>query len=109
MSHDLNRDDGGVLTPDREKEKQRVKPPRQHAVVLLNDDFTTMDFVVEILKTFFGKSESQAARIMLDVHQKGKGVAGVYSKDIADTKAMQVCETAQAAEFPLKAVSEPLE
>ena len=109
MSHDLERDDGGVLTPDREKRKERVKPPRQHAVVLLNDDFTTMDFVVEILKTFFGKTESQAARIMLDVHQKGKGVAGVYSKDIADTKAMQVCEVAQAAEFPLKAVSEPLE
>lgn len=110
MSHELDRDDGGVLTPDREKERQRTKPPRQYAVLILNDDFTTMDFVVEILKTFFGKSESEAGRIMLDVHQKGKGVAGgPYSKDIADTKAAQVIDTAQAAEFPLRAVAEPLE
>ena len=109
MSHELDRDDGGVLTPDREKKKEAIKPPRQHAVLILNDDFTTMDFVVMVLTEFFNKSEAEASRIMLDVHQKGKGVAGIYSKDIADTKAQEVCDLAQSAEYPLRAVSQPVE
>ena len=109
MSTDHERDGGGVLTPDREKKKEAIKPPRQHAVLILNDDFTTMDFVVMVLVEMFAKSEAEAGRIMLDVHQKGKGVAGIYSKDIADTKAQQVCDLAQSAEYPLKAVSQPVD
>ena len=107
MSHELDREDGSVLTPDREKEA--IKPPRQHAVLILNDDFTTMDFVVMVLTEFFNKSEAEAGRIMLDVHQKGKGVAGIYTAEIAETKAQMVCDLAQSAEYPLRAVTQPVD
>lgn len=107
MSTEREKDD--VLVLDEEKEDQKLEPPKQYAVMLLNDDFTPMDFVVEILKTFFGKGDPEATRIMFDVHKKGKGRAGVYSKDIAATKASQVIEISQAAEFPLRAVTEPME
>ena len=76
-------------------------------VILHNDDYTTQEFVVWILETIFRKPEAEAVRIMLDVHKRGKGVAGVYSFDIADTKAAQVKAVAEQHEFPLLCTLEP--
>jgi ATP-dependent Clp protease adaptor protein ClpS len=74
---------------------------------LLNDDYTTMDFVVEVLEFVFHKNEEDAERIMLDVHRKGKGTVGVYSWDIATTKAAQTQSMAREQGFPLRCLVEP--
>ncbi|NEN75436.1 ATP-dependent Clp protease adapter ClpS [Pelistega sp. NLN82] len=79
----------------------RLKPPTPYAVVLLNDDYTPMDFVVDVLKLFFNKTEDEATVIMLEVHYKGKGVCGIYTKDIAATKVSQVNQYAREHEYPL--------
>jgi ATP-dependent Clp protease adaptor protein ClpS len=84
--------------------RPKLKSPPRFAVVLLNDDYTTMEFVIEVLRRFFHKSGEDAMQIMMLVHQKGEGVAGVYSYDIAETKAYQVHEYARANGFPLKCV-----
>jgi len=76
--------------------------PDMYKVVIFNDDYTTMDFVVEVLISFFGKSASEATKIMLDVHKKGKGVCGLYILDIAMTKVNQVNKYSRENEFPLK-------
>ena len=76
-------------------------------MILLNDHFTTMEFVVEILIVIFHKNVEDAYRIMLDVHKKGKGVVGVYTWDIAATKTEQVHMAARANEFPLRCIIEP--
>ena len=86
----------------------KLKEPPQYAVVLLNDDYTTMEFVMYVLKWFFRKSEEEAAQIMLKVHQLGKGVAGIYSHEIAETKVMQVHECARLKGFPLRCSVEPI-
>ena len=91
-------------TLEKTKEKEKVKEPEQFNVVLLNDDYTTMDFVVEILMTIFHKKIEDAFKIMLDIHSRGKGIVGRYTWDIASTKAAQVHEAARANEFPLKCV-----
>jgi len=83
------------------------KKPNMYKVILLNDDYTTMDFVVEVLITVFHKSATDATQIMLDVHQKGKGVVGTYTYDIASTKIAQVEQMASERGFPLVAVMEP--
>ncbi|ABN52448.1 MAG TPA: ATP-dependent Clp protease adaptor ClpS [Hungateiclostridium thermocellum] len=83
------------------------KKPKMYKVILLNDDYTTMDFVVEILITVFHKTAADATRIMLDVHRKGKGVVGVYTYDIARSKIALVEKMAAEREFPLAAVMEP--
>ena len=75
-------------------------------MILLNDNYTTMDFVVEVLMAVFHKGEEDATRIMLDVHQKGKGTVGVYPWDIAATRAQQVHSLARQYEFPLKCIVE---
>lgn len=75
--------------------------PHMYQVVLKNDDFTPMDFVVEILKRFFAMSHENAMRIMFDVHNSGKGVCGVFIHDIAETKMLQVNDYARSQEFPL--------
>lgn len=75
-------------------------------MILLNDDFTTMEFVVEVLMSIFHKNTDDALRIMLDVHKKGKGVVGIYTWDIAVTKAEQVHAAADANEFPLRCIVE---
>ena len=85
----------------------RLSPPVLWKVVLHNDDFTTQDFVVWILMSVFRKTEPEAVRVMLEVHRKGKGLAGVYPFDIADTKAAQVKAMAEAKEFPLLCTLEP--
>ena len=79
-----------------------VEEPQQYTVILLNDDYTTMEFVIEVLQKFFKKNADEAHAIMLKVHQAGKGVAGIYSLDIAETKAAQVVEYAKAKGHPLK-------
>jgi len=92
-----------LLRPER---KKKLKEPGNYAVMLLNDDYTTQEFVVEVLRTIFHKDMEDARRIMLRVHQKGKGQAGVYSYDIAETKVAQVEELALLHEFPLQCTIE---
>jgi ATP-dependent Clp protease adaptor protein ClpS len=79
----------------------RIKRPSMYKVVLLNDDFTTFDFVVEVLKRFFRKTDEEAQRITLEVHEKGKGIAGVFTRDVAETKMHQVNHYARSNGHPL--------
>lgn len=99
-------DDGSVVL---ERRTQRVQPPQMHQVVLLNDDYTPMEFVVAVIQEFFSKDRETATQIMLKVHLDGRGVCGVFSKDIAATKVDQVREAAAKAGHPLQCVSEPVE
>jgi ATP-dependent Clp protease adaptor protein ClpS len=94
---------------DRSSSKtiEKIKEPDEFKVILLNDHYTTMGFVVQILLAIFHKSLPDATKIMLDVHRKGKGVVGVYTWDIAVTKTEQVHAEAKANEFPLRCVVEP--
>jgi ATP-dependent Clp protease adaptor protein ClpS len=96
------RDDTAI----KEKHKEELKEPDLYRVILFNDHYTTQEFVVGVIMTVFNKSASEAMRIMLDVHRKGKGAVGVYSYDIAATKAGQVRALAKAREFPLKCTVE---
>ena len=107
MSEDHNTDGRDVLVVDREKEKQRLKPPPKYIVVMHNDDFTPMNFVVDMLTQYFGHSTERANQIMLDVHQKGQGVAGIYPKDIAETKVYVVMGIARENEHPFRLTVEP--
>jgi ATP-dependent Clp protease adaptor protein ClpS len=84
----------------------KLEKPKLFKVLLHNDDYTTMEFVVYVLESIFHLGESEAIRIMLSVHTKGVGVAGVYTFEVAETKAMQVTTLAQASEFPLLATVE---
>ncbi len=84
----------------------RVEGPKRYAVVLHNDDFTTMDFVVEVLQRHFGKTLEEAKQVMMKVHHDGRGVAGVYSHDIAETKVVQVTQEARARGYPLRCTME---
>lgn len=81
----------------------KVKRPQLYAVIIYNDDYTTMDFVVEVIVQVFHKPIPEATQIMMDVHEKGKGVVGIYIYDIAVTKKIQVEQLAREREFPLKA------
>jgi ATP-dependent Clp protease adaptor protein ClpS len=83
-----------------------IKQPKMYKVILLNDDYTTMDFVVDVIITIFHKTASEATKIMIDVHEKGKGIVGIYTYDIAITKVAQVEKMARIREFPLKAITE---
>lgn len=89
-----------------EEARPKLKRPPKYAVILLNDDYTTMEFVVEVLHRFFGKVGEEAVQIMLRVHQEGRGVAGVYTYEIAETKVHQVHDHARAHGFPLKCIIE---
>ncbi|ORC35147.1 ATP-dependent Clp protease adapter ClpS [Marispirochaeta aestuarii] len=90
-----------------EKSDQRLKEPEMYKVVLHNDHYTTMEFVVEILMVVFHKEVPDATRIMLDVHKKGRGVVGVYTWDVASTRATRVHRIAKEREFPLRCTVEP--
>ncbi len=90
-----------------DKQKQKVEPPKKFKVVLYNDDFTPMEFVVDVLQQVFHHTTESATAIMLNVHNKGKGVAGVYSKEIAETKAHITNQTSINYGHPLKAEFEP--
>ncbi len=89
-----------------ESEVTRVKPPPLYKVMLLNDDFTPMDFVVTVIQKFFGLDREQATRIMLKVHREGVGVCGVFPRDVAATKVEQVIAYARQHQHPLACVME---
>lgn len=95
------RDDGLVA-----ERKRKTRKPRRWKVLLHNDDYTTTDFVVDILIRHFHKSEAEATHVMLQVHHRGLGVAGVYSKDVAETKVADVSEEARAKGMPLLLTTE---
>ena len=98
-SQPINHDnDDGVLLETR---KSRVKPPPMYRVVLLNDDYTPMDFVVNVLQKFFAMNLDQATRVMLQVHRSGKGSCGTYTRDVAKTKVTQVISYARQLQHPL--------
>lgn len=82
-------------------EEVKIKPPPLYRVILLNDDYTPMEFVVAVLRKFFGMNIETATRVMLKVHTEGKGVCGVFPREIAETKAVQVNDFAREAEHPL--------
>lgn len=91
-------DDFGLALEDA---KPKLKKPPLYRVVLLNDDYTPMEFVVEVLELIFGLDRQQATRIMLEVHTKGKGICGVFTYEIAETKVAQVSSFAQQNQHPL--------
>jgi ATP-dependent Clp protease adaptor protein ClpS len=97
---------GAAETDTGVQQKPRPKEPRLYRVILHNDDYTTMDFVVSVIVTVFHKPAAEATKIMLDVHRKGRGVVGVYTYDIASTKVSQVHAMARQSEFPLRASCE---
>lgn len=97
----------GTAAKTRTKVKPKLQEPALWKVILHNDDYTTQEFVVWILETVFRKPEPEAVRVMLDVHRRGKGVAGVYPFDVADTKVASVKALAEAQEFPLLCTLEP--
>ena len=99
--------DGGSVVLERRT--QRTKPPQMYQVVMLNDDYTPMEFVVVVLQEFFSKDRETATQIMLKIHLDGRGVCGVYTKDVAATKVDQVLAAAQKAGHPLQCLSEPIE
>ncbi|GAD17908.1 ATP-dependent Clp protease adaptor ClpS [Helicobacter fennelliae] len=86
-----------------------LQTPKMARVVLLNDNYTTMDFVIEILQTIFAKSHNEAVKITLDVHKTGRGTCGIYPYDIAEIKIQETINAAQKAQFPLKVYSESIE
>ncbi|MEH6628197.1 MAG: ATP-dependent Clp protease adapter ClpS [Motiliproteus sp.] len=90
--------DSGVVT---QQAKPALKPPSMYKVFLLNDDYTPMDFVVEVLKIFFNMDEEKATQVMLAIHTQGKAVCGVYTRDIAETKAAQVNQYSKQSQHPL--------
>ncbi|MDG0969946.1 MAG: ATP-dependent Clp protease adapter ClpS [Porticoccaceae bacterium] len=90
-----------------EQAPPRLQKPRMYQVVLLNDDYTPMEFVVELIEQFFYKSRENATQIMLKIHTEGKGVCGVYTEDIAETKAALVTQYAQDNQHPLFCQAEP--
>ena len=94
--------DGTVL----EAKKSRVKPPPMFKVLLLNDDYTPMDFVVAVLQSIFAMTREQATQVMLKVHREGMGVCGVYPRDLAESKVEQVLAFARKHQHPLKCVME---
>ena len=99
MSTDQNfeNDDGLVV----EEQRPKLKQPPLFKVVLLNDDYTPMEFVIYVLETFFKMDREQATRVMLNVHTKGKGVCGIYTHDVSETKVTQVNEYARTNNHPL--------
>jgi ATP-dependent Clp protease adaptor protein ClpS len=98
--------DGAVVL---ERRTQRTRPPKMYQVVMLNDDYTPMEFVVIVIQEFFSKDLETATQIMLKIHLDGRGVCGVYTKDVAATKVNQVLEAAHKSGHPLQCVSEPVD
>lgn len=103
------RPDNGGDSVVLERRPQKTKPPQMYQVVLLNDDYTPMEFVVVVIQEFFNKDRETATQIMLKIHLDGKGVCGVFSRDVAATKVDQVTEAARKNGHPLQCVSEPIE
>src|SRR3954454_17764322 len=95
--------DGEVI----DRTRQETKKPELFRVLLLNDDYTTIEFVLEVLESIFNKSPAEALRIMMAVHTQGKGFCGVYPHEVAETKVETVMERARENGFPLRAAMEP--
>ena len=93
--------------PVVQEAKPKLQKPQLYKVILLNDDFTPMEFVVIVLERFFHKNREDATRIMLHVHQRGMGVCGVYTREIAETKVRKVMAFAQEQQHPLQCTMEP--
>jgi ATP-dependent Clp protease adaptor protein ClpS len=87
--------------------RPQIKEPPMYQVILLNDDYTPMDFVVELLEQFFFHSTEKATKIMLDIHHSGKGVCGIYTEDVAATKVSLVNDYSQSNQHPLRCEFEP--
>ena len=101
--------DGGTDIATESKKKEQLKKPPLFKVLFHNDNYTTMEFVVWVLQAVFHKSESDSQMIMLNVHRNGVGVAGVYTKEVAETKVQRTHQLAKEHEFPLKLSIEPEE
>ena len=97
-----NEAEGRTIT----EERPQTKRPSLYKVILLNDDFTPMDFVILVLRRFFHKSDPEASRIMLEVHNQGAGIAGVFPFEVAETKVYQVNEFSRTHRHPLKCIME---
>ncbi|MFZ9407277.1 MAG: ATP-dependent Clp protease adapter ClpS [Burkholderiaceae bacterium] len=89
-----------------ERQEAKLKPPPMFQVMLLNDDYTPMEFVVEVLQKFFGMGREKATQVMLKVHREGRGVCGVYPRDVAASKVEQVTEYSRQHQHPLQCVME---
>jgi ATP-dependent Clp protease adaptor protein ClpS len=89
------------------EERQKTAVPKRYRVIFHNDDYTTMEYVVEVLRRFFHKTEAEALHIMLTVHKKGRAVAGVYPRDVAETKVAEVMRDARENGHPLLVTAEP--
>ena len=100
---DPKHNDGLLVAPA----KPGLKKPRQYRVLLVNDDYTTMEFVVMVIESIFHKTREEAVHIMLHVHQKGKGLCGIFPREIAESKVQQVKEVAKDHDHPLKCTLEP--
>ncbi len=105
MSHD-DEDRPGTGTQTLVRPEPKLKEPSYYKVILLNDDFTPMDFVVHVLQKFFNRSAEDSNQIMMQVHQQGAGVAGIYSHEVAETKVYVVNDYARKSKHPLKCTME---
>jgi ATP-dependent Clp protease adaptor protein ClpS len=104
--NNTNDNDGRTTTGVVIKTKPKVKKPSMYKVLMLNDDYTPMEFVVHVLEKFFSKSTEEATRIMLHVHQRGVGVCGVFTFEVAETKVNQVMDAARKSQHPLQCTLE---
>jgi len=102
-----DRDGRGIGTGIVTKTRPKTKKPSLYKVLILNDDYTPMEFVVHVLEKFFHKSETEATQIMLHVHHKGYGIVGTFTRDEAETKASQVMDYSKQYGHPLKCTAEP--
>jgi ATP-dependent Clp protease adaptor protein ClpS len=100
-------DDGQGGAAVLERQPLKTQPPQMYQVVLFNDDYTPMEFVIAVIQEFFGRDRETATQIMLKIHTEGKGICGVFSKDVAATKVNRVMEAARNAGHPLQCASEP--
>lgn len=102
-SHENDQEDGETLAA---KPKTKLKRPSFYWVMLMNDDYTPMDFVVKVLEEIYHKSPDEAYRIMVEVHEKGSGICGIYTREVAETKVDQTLQLASQYEHPLQCVME---
>ena len=98
-NHEFDHD--GSAAVQEAKPKPKLKPPRRYKVILLNDDYTPMEFVVHVLESFFGMNREKATQVMLAVHTQGKGICGIFSYEIAETKVAQVNDYSRQNKHPL--------
>jgi ATP-dependent Clp protease adaptor protein ClpS len=106
MRDSRNDDDGDLKTGVATKAKPKTKKPSMYKVLMLNDDYTPMEFVVQVLEKVFAKSREEAMRVMLHVHQRGIGICGVFTYEVAETKVNQVMDAARKYQHPLQCTLE---